>query len=341
MRELGIGIIGSGFMGLTYAETLSKYTQNARLIALALGTRAEGLALGYECKWEPEVMSLLGRSDLDAVIICSPPHLHLEHALAAAHARKHVLLEKPMATSVKECELILEAVENAGVNLMIAFTQRFRLCNREAKRIMSTGQLGRVRIIEEKQVIPNGYEHQPEFQKQPRNRGTTFAHGVHNIDRIRWLTGQEIGRVSAVAKTFHTTSIETSTVSIFELEAGAIGTFLCTYDCPNPGFADSLSHCRIIGERGLLILDAYGELKISFGNTWNTIAVQEPIDFAGEGKLARTRMEAYQLQVQEFIDSILQGRMPSVSGRDGWAATRIAEALYESSDQGVHVELKW
>jgi predicted dehydrogenase len=341
MRQLGIGMIGSGFMGETYAKTIDRHTRGARLLAVTLGTRAQSLAGRYICHHEPDVGSLLRRPDLDAVVICSPHHLHAEHALAAMQAGKHVLLEKPMATSVRDCELILQAAERTGLNLMLAFTQRFRLCNRAAKQLLETDKLGRIQVIEEKQVVPAGIEQQPSFQKEARNLGTTFSHGVHNIDRVRWLTGMEICRVAAISKTFQPVEIESSTVSIFELQNGAIGTFLCSFDCPAPGFPDALSHCRMIGEKGLLVLDAYGEVKVNVGNEWNTVAVQKPIDWVGGGQLSPVRLEAFGLQLQEFINSVQEGRPPSVTGQDGWASARVGEALYESSKSGRHVDLKW
>ena len=92
-------------------------------------------------------------------------------------------------------------------------------------------------------------------------------------------------------------------------------------------------------EDGVLDLDAYGQLRLGQGGDWQVVAEQSPIDWRGKGMLDPVRMEAYQAQNQEFIDSILEGREPSVSGADGRAAVEMALAAYRSSDTGAAVDL--
>ena len=86
--NVGIGIIGSGFMGRTYAETTARYNRNARLVGVAGGQRAEGLAADYGVAFEPSVERLIARSDVDAVIVTSPETVHLEQTQMAAAAEQ-------------------------------------------------------------------------------------------------------------------------------------------------------------------------------------------------------------------------------------------------------------
>ena len=106
---LGIGVVGSGYMGRTYAECLARYNTNARLTGVAGGTRAPGLAADYQVPVEPSVEALVERTDVDAVIVASPPSAHRQQVSVAARAGKHVLLEKPMAASVADCQAMIEA----------------------------------------------------------------------------------------------------------------------------------------------------------------------------------------------------------------------------------------
>ena len=87
-----------------------------------------------------------------------------------------------------------------------------------------------------------------------------------------------------------------------------------------------------MGEDGVLDLDAYGQLRLGQGDQWQVVAEQAPIDWRGKGMLDPTRMEAYQLQNQEFIDSIREARAPAVSGEEGRAAVEMALAAYRSSE---------
>src|SRR4029078_6671769 len=136
MDEIRLGIIGSGFMGRTNAETITKYLPGGRLIAIAGGSRAPQLATDYGVECMPSVENLVKRDDIDAVFISTPHSQHAAHAVAAANAGKDILLDKPMAASVAECNEMLDATRRKQVNLMIMFGQRFRLVNREAYRLI-------------------------------------------------------------------------------------------------------------------------------------------------------------------------------------------------------------
>ena len=97
MRTVGIGMIGSGFMGLTYAEVVARHVAGARLAAVAGGRRAKDLAAEYGVAAESSIAALLARDDVDAVSICLPDRLHTGVAVMAAEAGKAILLEKPLA----------------------------------------------------------------------------------------------------------------------------------------------------------------------------------------------------------------------------------------------------
>lgn len=118
-QELRIGIIGSGFMGRTYAETTARYNHKTRLVAVAGGTRAEGLAADYGVAFEPTVEGLIDRADVDAIILTPPEAVHLAYTQMAAAAGKHVLTEKPMAPDVAQCDAMIQACGDAGVTLMV------------------------------------------------------------------------------------------------------------------------------------------------------------------------------------------------------------------------------
>jgi predicted dehydrogenase len=102
-------------------------------------------------------------------------------------------------------------------------------------------------------------------------------------------------------------------------------------ECPAPGFPNSGFHSWIIGDRGIVDLDAYGELRVGINGTWEQVFRQAPLDWQKEGKFAPARMQSYQDQNQEFIDSILEQRQPAVTGLDGEKAVEVALAAYESS----------
>ena len=340
MNIVRVGIVGSGFMGRTNAETVTRYLKRAKLIAIAGGSRASALAAEYGVESEPSVDALLQRKDIDAVLISTPQAAHASEAVAAAQAGKHVLIDKPMATSVEECDRILEASHANHVKVMIMFGQRFRGCNIEAQRLVQEGAIGRVRMIQEQILASGGLASLPPWQSLPENYGVFLGHAVHNIDRIRWITGAEIASVSAHVQRDPKTGNEVSTMALFSLTNGAMATLWSSWDIPAPGFPRSASGALISGETGNLDLDAYGELRLGKDNRWQVVAEQEPIDWAGQGALSSVRMKAYQMQHQEFINSILEDRTPSVTGEDGRATVEVATAAYRSAAEGRTIQLR-
>jgi myo-inositol 2-dehydrogenase/D-chiro-inositol 1-dehydrogenase len=326
-------------MGRTNAETVTRYLEGAELVAIAGGSRAAELAREYHAAYEPTVGQLLARPDIDAVLISTPHADHAQQATLAAEHGKHILLDKPMATTLEDCDRILAAIGAARVNLMIMYGQRFRICNREAHRLIREGAIGRVTMIQELILNSGGLKSLPSWQSLPANSGTFLAHAVHNIDRIRWFSGQGISNVAAHVQTDAASGNEVSTMAVLGLNGGAMATIWESWAIPAPGFSHTASSSWVVGETGILDVDAYGELRLGREGKWTVIATQEPIDWKGKGMLDPVRLEAYRLQHQEFINSIREGRQPSVTGKDGRAAVEIALAAYRSAAEGVTVRL--
>ena len=340
MSGLGIGILGSGFMGRTYAETLTKYCKRVKVWAVAVGSRAGQLAADYGLALEPSADSLIARKDVQLVFIATPHHVHAEQAIAAARAGKHVMLEKPMACTVADCDAILAACKASKVRCSIGFTQRTRICNIKAKQIIDQGQIGRVQQIASMQVNAGGVGTLPKWQSDAANLGTLFGHGIHNFDQIRWLTGQEIRTVYAKSGSFEPqVQIEGSSMVLMMLTDGAFASLWCTFQVPKPCFPRAQFAARVVGEKGLIDLDAYGELRAAIDGEWKVIEVQSPIDWAGKGFLDPVRLESYTRQCQDVIDAVLEGREPAVTGWDGRQAVAAALAAYESAKTGREVVL--
>lgn len=340
MTDIGIGIIGSGFMGRTYSETISKYCKRARLVAVTGGSRAEALAKDYGMTLEPSVDALAARKDVHAVFIATPHHLHADEAIRCARTGKHMVIEKPMACSVADCDAILHACKRAGVWCSIAFTQRTRNCNIKAKQLIDEGALGRIRHIEEMALNATGLVGLPKWQSDPENLGTLFGHAIHNFDRIRWFTGQEIRTVYAKCGSIEPdVKVEGSSMVLMGLADGAIATLWASFQVPKPSFPRSQFSCRVIGEKGIMDLDAYGELRVATDGEWKVVETQAPIDWQGKGFLDPVRLESYTRQCQDFIDAVVDNRPPAVTGWDGRQSVAAALAAYQSSASGQEIVL--
>lgn len=339
--QIRFGLVGSGFMGRTYAEVITQYLPCASLAAVTGGKRAPEIGAIYSVPVEYSLETLLAREDVDAVIIATPHSVHAEQALAAARAGKHILIEKPMAATIQDCDAILTTCQSEKVVCGVAFTQRKRVCNVVAKQLIESGKLGRILQIHEWHVAPEGINSLPQWQGQSDNLGVLFGHGIHCIDSIRWLTSREVRTVYAKCRNLTSSyPVEANSNLILTLDDGMMATVSCSFEVPKPGFPRTQFSAHIICEKGLLDLDAYGELRISRkGGDWEIIQVQPPIDWQGKGFLDPVRLESYTRHLEDFVDCALNGRTPSPSGWDGRQAVAVVLAAYESNKTGKEVIL--
>ena len=330
-RILRIGVLGSGFIARTHAHSIATGCTDAELGGIAGGSRAAALAqdFGVRCFSDPE--QLASSKHIDAVIIATPHACHHEHALLCARHRKHVLLEKPMATSVARCQDIVHAFQSEGLTLMVAFSQRFRQSNITARGLLSSGAIGKVLMIQEQALVPNGLRAYPAWQQRPENLGILFGYGIHSIDKLRWFLDDEPDTVSA--QSIQTPGgIETSTMATLRWRRGTITSIWSGVDLPSPGFPASAFRSFVVGEHGLLDVDGYGAVRIArSGGDWETVFVQPPIDWQGAGMFSEARMGSFNSQNQAFVEACLAGSDPPVTGLDGLRAVEIALAAYESA----------
>ena len=147
MAALRIGVTGSGFMGRTHVDAAHKL-HATEPIAVAGGSRAAQLAQDYGIDAEMGTEALAERDDIEAIVISTPHHCHCDEALAAAAAGKHVLMEKPMATSKKDCDRMTAEFAERHLVLSIGYHQRFRESNYRTRDLIHSGAIGKVRCIQ-------------------------------------------------------------------------------------------------------------------------------------------------------------------------------------------------
>ena len=206
MQVVGVGMIGSGFMGLTYSEVVARHAQGCRLAAVTGGRRAEQLAKDYDVPHAATVADLLARNDVQAVVLATPDQDRLELTRLAAAAGKHVLAEKPMAPTVAECDAMIAACQDAGVNLGVVKTERYRKLTRQAKKLIDEGTLGPIQMLRTVSAFPlplarQLFQERP-WMSDPRGGGLFMGMASHNTDFLRWLTGRNVVKVFAQATTY-------------------------------------------------------------------------------------------------------------------------------------------
>jgi len=343
MTHIGVGMVGSGFMGLTYSEVLAKHVRGAKLSAVTGGRRAGDLAKDYGVPACETVDELLARPDVQAIVVATPDQYRVEITEKAAAAGKHILVEKPMAPTVAECDAMIAACQKAGVNLGVVQTERFRKLTMMAKQFIDEGKIGPVWMMRTVSAFPIGLTKDLFKDRQwmfdPRSGGLFMGMASHNTDFLRWLTGKNATRVFAQVNTF--SDIEASAQSVMaqiEFEGGIMAHMWITSELPAPSIPSSEVRFTVVGRDGMLDLENFEFLDVGQGEKWERVYTPERFDYLKEPK-SPIRLFPHIGVIQEFVNSIHEGRSPKVDGSVGRAAVEICEACLVSARTGQAVTL--
>ncbi len=343
MQDIGIGMIGSGFMGLTYSEAVTSQVEGAKLVAVTGGRRAEQLAAEYGVPTDESVEAIVNRPEVDAVVVATPDQHRVQITQLAAAAGKHVLVEKPMAPTVAECDHMIAACEAAGVNLGVVKTERFRQLTRRAKQLVDDGEIGPIRMMRTMSAFPINVTRElfedRKWMYDPASGGLFMGMASHNTDFLRWISGMNATKVFAQVKTF--SDIEASAQSVMAqivFENGVMGQMWISSEFPSPSIPSSEVRFQIIGRDAMLDFENFDFLDMGKGESWERVFTPEKFDYLKEPK-SPIRLEPHARVLQGFVDSIREQRPPAVGGAVGRAAVEICEACLISARTGQAVEL--
>jgi predicted dehydrogenase len=332
-------LLGSGYMGRTYAECITKHNSRARLAAVSGGTRALGLAADYGVDYVEDYADLLARPDVDAVLIATPHVNHIEQVLQAAQAGKQVLCEKPLATSVADCTRMIDGCHKAGVMLQVIQTLRFRGVPARAKELIVAGAIGKVWMIRGQTLVRTYVIDKSSWAALPENGGAFLDMGVHNFDIMRFWSGSDVRRVFSQINTFGTVDAPgMSAMTQLTMANGVSVQQWMSFEVPTAYMTGSQHIYHILGEEGMIEVDGYGKLLLAKGDSVETVWEQPSFDFVNR-PLDPLRLEAFYTQIQAFVDDLLDDRPATVPGEEGRAAVAIVEAARESARTGQVVEM--
>jgi predicted dehydrogenase len=343
MDTVGIGMIGSGYMALTYSEALARHVRGAKLVAIAGGQRAPGLAADYGVAAEPSIAALVARADVDAVIVTTPDQLHREQTIQAAAAGKQVLVEKPMAPSVAQCDQMIAACRDAGVKLAVVKTERYRSVTKQAKQLIDAGRIGAIRMVRTVSCFPEAVgkeilESRP-WYTDPASGGLFMSMASHNADMLLWLTGVRPRQIFAQATTYSDIGVPNQSVMAqIVFENNIMGHRWISAEMPSPSLPSSEVRFQVVGAQGLIDMENYEFLDLGAGDRWERLFTPPRFDYVRE-PTSPIRLEPHIGVVQEFVDSIIENRAPAVSGADGRAAVEICEACLRSAQSGQVIAL--
>ncbi|WP_283153738.1 Gfo/Idh/MocA family protein [Guptibacillus hwajinpoensis] len=342
MNELKIGVIGCG--SIAKHRHLPEYAANTQIKIAAVcdivKTRADETAVLYGAKSYESYEELLQNSEIDAVSVCTPNYLHAPISIAALKAGKHVLCEKPMATSRADAEEMIEAARTSGKKLMIAHNQRFVPSHAKARDILASGEIGKVYSFRTAfgHPGPEGWSVDGKdswfFEKEKAFIGAMGDLGVHKTDLIRYLLNEEIVEVGSFvetsAKEFAT--VDDNAVCILKSESGIIGTLAASW-----AYTASEDNSTIIyGEKAILRLedDPVNSLVVQY-QTGEVVKYElGGIQTNDSGGQSSSQV------IDKFVDSIVSDKDVPVSGMEGMNSLQVVLAALESNETKKIVNLR-
>jgi predicted dehydrogenase len=342
-ESLGIGMIGSGFMGLSYSQCVVAHVEGAHLVSITGGSRAGALAEEHGVPADESVEAMVARPEIDAVIVATPDQCRLEITEKVAAAGKHLLVEKPMAPTVAECDQMIEFCEQAGVSLGVVKTERFRTITRKAKALIDEGAIGPIWMMRTLSAFPISLTREVFAERQwmedPASGGLFMGMASHNTDFLRWLSGKDVVKVFAQVNTFSDLqSPAQSVMAQLQFEDGVMAQMWTTSELPDPSIPDSEVRFEVIGRDAILDLENFGFLRMGKGDSWEDVFIPEKFDWANDPKNP-VRLEPHYRVIQGFVDDLREQRPQAVGGAEGRAAVEICEACLQSAASGQVVEL--
>lgn len=260
----------------------------------------------------------------DGVVVGAENVYHRELTESAAAAGAYVLSEKPLATTLADCQAMIDACDRAGVGLMTAFPIRFSPAVAQVAAAVHSGRLGDLRAIAGRNPgsLPGGWFCRPELS----GGGSVIDHTVHVGDLMGWLTGAEPDTVYAQINQLIAPShgVETGGLIAVRFTDGTIATIDASWSrLPSYPTWGGVT-MEVVGTDGVMVIDAFGEYVDSYTGC------------AADGSPAGTRWLPFgsdpnRAMLLEFIASIRERRSPQPDGRAGLLATSIALAAYESA----------
>ena len=341
----GIGIVSLAHAHIGMYASMIQKMEDARVLAVWDDDAARGGngAKNFGAEFVPELEAMLARKDIEAVIIGSPTAHHAGHVAAAAAAGKHILLQKPMALTLEDCDRMIAAVNQAGVRFSLAWQMRCDPQNQWMRQTVASGKLGKVTLVRRRHglgthlwgaAFENSWHVKPEL-----NRGMFMDDAAHPVDWLYWMFGRPTSVTAEIHTLLNPKVPDDTGVAIFRFAGGMMGVIECSFTCVA---ADDTTN--IYGQHGT-ILQRFGDAvsctpdlfpgqpslryRMAGEANWTGVDIPSPANHGLRiGAVARPAVE------------YLMGRgEPIATAEEGRIVVELLLAAYESSWQGSRLSL--
>lgn len=332
---IGVGIVGAGLQGRRRADALTQIP-DARLVTITDKdhARARVLASSYGCEGTEDWRNTVRNRDVNLVIICTPNSTHAEIGIAAMNAGKHVLCEKPLATTLDDAEQMVETSRSQGVSLWCGLNLRYHPAISQALKWKSEGAVGELMFIRSLYGIcgREGYDKDWRMSQELSGGGQLMDQGMHVLDLCRLFGGSFTEVKGYVSTTFWNTSVEDNAFAIMKTRQNLVAMIHVSWTQWKNLFSFEVS-----GRNGLVSAQGLGG---SYGDEHVSLMKRPITGQPFEETLLEFRGadDSWKLELFQIVQAISSKRK-SGNGMDGVEALRLARAIYESSKTGHAVRV--
>jgi predicted dehydrogenase len=327
-RKIGWCIVGLGRISMGHFMPGIKLGQKGRITALVSGHRMKavtqaamyGVASNAIYTYE-NFDDIRDNKEIDAVYIALPNSMHAEYTIRAAKAGKHVLCEKPMATSVADSKAMIEACNAAGKELMIAYRCQYEPTNLKAIEMIRSGALGTVQAIES----ANGFNIRPgewRVNRKLAGGGPLMDMGVYSLNACRYLTGEEPQDIHANSSVIdhdgRFNEVEENVSWTMKFPSGIVASCNTTYGAGMNGYY------RVYGSKGML------EVNPAFGYEGIHLTAEIGHQKIDEPEVAQDPAQ-FTVQADYFADCIFENKTPKSDGAEGLRDMELMSRIYTSA----------
>ncbi len=341
MRDVGIGVVGLGRLGLVHAQNIVKRVKNGRLVAVCDMNEELARATAEELggRWYTEIEDMLEDRDIDAVCIVTPTAYHVEPIEKTVEAGKPFFCEKPLASNLEDTVYLAGLIEDSGLLCQIGFNRRFDPEYMRAKEIIDSGEIGKPVYYE---GISRDPFPPPLWACDPAKGGGLFIDMLlHDFDLARFLMGDEVDSVFAnetnlVIDGGDINRFADNVTATLRFEGGALGN---CHASMHAEYGYDIRH-EVYGERGRIIVDTTSRLNVSLASREGGVC--KPYTYHREDNIPHFMFrfgESYANEMGVFVDTVLNGGESLVTARDALEAFRISLAAVESAGRHELIRL--
>jgi len=305
LTSLGVGVIGVGAWGKHHVRNFASI-ELAELVGVCDVREDVARRIGkeYGVEWYSDIEEFLKKEDMEAVSICTPTSTHYELAVKSVLSGKHVLVEKPMTSSLEEAIDLLTHVKEQGVFLMVGFVERFNPGVLKVIDVLRRGIIGEPVMAISKRVGPF-------WPERVGDVGVIKDVAIHDIDLVHYVFRRPVVSVYATGGCLRH-KYEDYVTALLHLDNGLTCVVEANWLTPR-----KVRELSITGDSGIVKLDYISQKVRVESDEWI-------MNSKGEWR------EPLRLELEHFVSSILRNRQPQPSGEDGVRALRVAEAISES-----------